>query len=118
MGKTLAKRSRKTVISLRIENDLLDALDIEVDNEKFSSLTEAVDHYIKKGQLLESLTAISKDPEKKKELHEKFMKVLHMDDMERTLETCDLDTLKLIRAITNEKIERKFNQLVLNVKAS
>ena len=116
----LKKKSKKLApsISLRLDYEIAESIDKEVESEKFSNRTEAISYYIQKGQELEALIQISKDPEKKKEFESKFMSLLNAEDIERTLETCDIETLKLIRLITNDKIEKKFKQLVIQVKSA
>lgn len=117
MGKTLA-RSKKLApsISIRFDYDLANSIETDIKNGKFEDRTEGIEHYVRRGMQLDSITEIYKDPKKRKEFEDKFGQLVSEKNVESVMETADVEQLKTIIFFAKNQLDKRFNQLLISTR--
>jgi len=86
--------------------------------KKYRDHSDAIRSYVLLARRVESLLEIQADPKKKQEFEEKFALLLKEKNIERHLETMDVDQLRGISFYINNLQEKKVQLLIDDIKTS
>lgn len=107
---------RKSSVSVRIPNSMLDMMDNMVEDKKYLDRSEAIRSLIQDGTHLRKIIALSKDPDKSKELVEKITQVQNLNSVKQTMETMEPHQLQLVQSIAQEIRDSKVQQTLMDMK--
>ncbi len=106
---------RKSSISLRIPNSILDILDDMVVHKKFRDRSEAIISLTQNGIHLDKIIQLAKNPKKSKELVKKLKQLDSIKEIENTLNTLEPHQLKLVEALAIDISNNKTKQTLLDM---
>lgn len=107
---------RKSSVTVRIPNSLLDILDDMVEKKKYADRSEAIRSLTQNGIHLDKIIQLAKNPKKSKELVKKLKQLDSIKEIEDTLNTLEPHQLKLVEALAVDISSNKSKQMLLDMK--
>jgi len=107
---------RKSSITVRMPNSMLDNLDKMVEEKKYLDRSEAIRSLVQDGTYLAKIIQLAKDPKKSKELTKKLSQLDTIKDVKKTLETMEPHQLLLVQSLAKDIRDEKVKQTILDMK--
>jgi len=107
---------RKSSVTVRIPNSMLDELDKLVEEKKYLDRSEAIRSLVQDGTYLAKIIKLAKDPKKSKELTKKLSQLDTIKDVKQALTTMEPHQLLLVQSLAKDIRDEKVNQTILDMK--
>jgi Arc/MetJ-type ribon-helix-helix transcriptional regulator len=103
-------------ITIRIPFSMIEELTADVKEKRFRDKSEAVRNYINLGKKVDAILRMQNDPKKKKEFDAKYKSLLKENNVQKSMETWDVDQLDNIIFYAMNLKNKKVQQLVMSFK--
>lgn len=107
---------RKSSVTVRIPNSILDNLDDMVTRKVYPDRSEAIRCLILDGEHLGKIIQIAKDPKKSKQVVKTLQNIRNIKDIKKVLQTMEPHQLKLVEALAVDISNDKVKQTLLDMK--
>jgi len=105
----------KVSVTVRIPISLVQFLDKEVDEKKYSDRSQAIISLIQSGRHLSKIIELAKDPKKSKEIVKTLKGLENVKQIQEALETLEPHQLKLVESLAVKLNDEKIKQTILDM---
>ena len=107
---------RKSTVTVRMPNSILDRLDKLVENKTYPDRSEAIRCLIMDGEHLGEIVKLAKDPKKVKEVTKSLQQIQNLKDIKQVLQTMQPHQLKLVEALAVDINNQKVQQTLIDMR--
>lgn len=107
---------RKSSVTVRIPNSILDRLDRLVELKTYPDRSEAIRCLILDGEHLGEIVKLAKDPNKAKEVTKSLQQIQNLKDIKQVLQTMQPHQLKLVEALAIDINNQKVQQTLIDMR--